>query len=110
MSKFLGIAYNKWHGIISALIMGVAVVLAGFVDEFSQLSLLVGILGGSLLAIALQGVNESIQALDKDVEKKYGSYKAFQDNSRDDWGWFIKGWIIGTISSVIVFVFFDKVF
>ena len=110
MIKFLGIAYNKWHGIISALIMIAAVVSAGFIADFSRLSLLVAILGGTLLAVALQGVNESVQALDKDVEKKYGSCKVFQENSRDDWGWFIRGWILGTILSVILFVLFDKVF
>ena len=72
---FLGISYDKWHGIISFILM-LSLSLNfpyftepnGFIGWFS-------IYGNTIIfIIMLQAVYESFQALDPNVEEKYGSW------------------------------------
>jgi len=105
---FLGIEYNKWHCIL-AVIGVVGLFVIGFIDVFMPLRnvweenglsgfVLGAIYGVSVLfVLALQGTNESVQALDDELVQKYGSYENFQKNSRDDWKWFVLGVGIGSV-------------
>ena len=103
---FLGIRYDHWHGILAALVFEV-IFFSGFFIILSGLSLVVGPgfalllinLSAIFMALLLQSLNESIQALDENIEKEYGSWKNFQINSRKDWKFFLMGIIAGQIIS-----------
>ncbi len=105
MSKWLGVAYNKWHGIFSALVMVIAIGCSGFYLEFDslQVQFLLALLIGLVASFALQAGNESKQALSKTIVQDYGSYENFQKNSRDDWRWWVIGVVAGTIIGGILF-------
>jgi len=107
MSKFLGIEYNMWHGVIPAIVMPVVMVLSVIKFGASQLTFLLAIAALTVFLLMLQGVNESFQSLSKTIFEDYGSYESFQDNSRDDWMWFLIGWNFGTILSGLFFALID---
>ncbi|MCB0282807.1 MAG: hypothetical protein H6627_03240 [Calditrichae bacterium] len=105
---FWGIPYNKWHFVLTV----VAVALSFFLLWFFLSDLLIPGFGKWTTALAiyflsfqiahhLQSWNEIKQALDPEVESKYGSFKGFQENSRDDFKWFWVGisvsWLIPLI-------------
>lgn len=110
---FLGIEYNKWHCIL-AVIGIVGLFLIGFLELFlpwypsleryGLSALVVALLyfGSVIFAVAVHASYESIQANDPEVVIIYGSWKTFQDNSRDDWRWFMRGVVI---SSAVIGVF-----
>jgi len=108
MSTFLGIKYNQWHGVIPFVCMFLALTVIPIFVGHSQSSFLLIMLSTSLVMWMLQGVNESWQAISKDLIKNYKSLKNFQTNSRDDWKWFIVGWIAGSFVGLIGFSLVDK--
>lgn len=105
---FLGISYNKWHGVIPLIIMFLSLTLIPLIVGHSQASFL-SIWAGALIVLwMLQGVNESWQFLSKDLIKTYKSLKNAQANSKDDWKWFIMGCAAGTFLGFIGFTLVDK--
>lgn len=105
---FLGISYNKWHGVIPAVVMLLALTLIPIWMGHSQATFLLVFFSASITLWMLQGVNESWQAISKDLIKNYKSLKNFQTNSKDDWKWFIMGWLAGSFLGFIGFTLVDK--
>ena len=108
---FLGIEYDKWHGILA---------FAGFVGFFVILFFLFGgflisTVGGgsamlSMIAIAfllvhhLQAWNEARQAIAGGVTNTYRTWSNFILDSREDWGYFWKGIRYGFVG-IVIFLF-----
>ena len=111
---FLGIPYNKWHGILA--FAGIVVLFILFLFFlFPSLAKIAGF-GGALLICFLfpllivdwlQSRNEAYQAIDPKCEEKYGSYDNFVVNSQDDWHWYYRGGLIGVgFNMIIAFIYF----
>jgi len=103
------IPYNKWHLILAVI----AVALTFFIFWYFLAEFLVPGIGkwpaalifyflSFQIAHHLQSWNEIAQALDPEVETKYGSYEAFQENSRDDFRWFWTGIAVSWIIPLII--------
>jgi hypothetical protein len=104
---FLGISYDKWHGILAVIAVLIFFLLIYFfIIPCFELSVFPGVLIAWLSAVAgthyLQSATEIYQALDRDIEKKYGSYQNFQENSRKDYKWFWLGISVSWIIPIIV--------
>lgn len=93
---FLGIRYNQWHGII-------AFALTILVFFIMQSWALAELLASLLICLFLQAMNESLQAIDRNLISKYGSLESFQDDSRADWRWMLGGWVIGAVIGSLFF-------
>jgi hypothetical protein len=106
----LGIPYNKWHLILAII----AVALSFFLLWYFLSNLLIPGLGTILTGIILyflsvqiahhlQCWNEINQALDPQVEEKYGgNYKLFQNDSRNDFSWFWRGILVSWIIPLVI--------
>lgn len=89
-----GITENESHGYIAAFIILFLSMYHYFVlDKTFCFSLLLGI----NIATLLQALNESIQAIDPDIQFKYKTWINFQNNSREDWSYFLKGSLIAIV-------------
>ena len=110
---FLGIPYSKWHLVLAI----VAVFLAFYLLWIAFADMLIPDLGYWITAIViylfsvqiahhLQCWNEVAQALDPDIEEKYGlGISPFQKNSKDDFRWFWYGIAMSWVFPlVIIFV------
>jgi len=103
--SFLGIDYDKWHGIIAfGLVLILMIIISLWLPFSKQESYLIAVIISSFFVFFLQALNESIQALDSDIEFKYGSWKNFQQNSRKDWAYTIKGWSLGLFFGTLIFI------
>jgi len=80
--------YDYWHGIIPL----VAIALLGFITAQMEY---VGL--AALALITLQAMNESFQSMRDDIPDTYGSYEAFQKNSKRDWVYFFIGLTLGFV-------------
>jgi len=104
---FLGISYDKWHGILALLVIGLIfaitlVLIHGIMSP--GMEFLTAWLIGFFVAHHLQSWNEARQAIDPMIQFKYGSYEAFQANSLNDWryfwyGVFLSMFVLGIIAS-----------
>lgn len=110
MSKFLGIAYNLWHGIFGALIQVVAIATSYWwlKTDSLQVQFIYAITWSTLINFSLQAGNEAFQFLDRNIVKNYGSLENAQANSKDDWKWWILGWFGGNLLGVAIFITIDK--
>ncbi len=98
-SKFLGISYDIWHGILAVLVTVLAFIGGWyFLLHFSVLDengrFFIALLLAMGISHHLQAYNESRQLLDPWVKQKYGSWQAFQANSYRDWRYFYAGWLL----------------
>jgi hypothetical protein len=111
MSTFLGIAYNKWHGIFGALIqiVGITTSFWWLKTDLLQVQMYAAITISTFINLLLQSMNEAFQFLDENIVKNYGSLENAQANSRDDWKWWLLGLIGGSFLGVIIFVVIDKI-
>ena len=109
---FWGIPYNKWHMILTIIAVGLTFFITWYFLSDIMIAgtgkwttALIIYLFSIQIAHHLQSWNEINQALDPEVETKYGSFKGFQENSRDDFRWFWTGiavsWIIPLIITLI---------
>ncbi len=108
-----GIPKNKWHLILSI----VAVAIAFFIFWYFLSGILIPSIGKTTVALLgfalsvqiahhLQCWNEIWQALDPDVEEKYGGgYKGFQKDSKDDFHWFWIGIAVSWIIPLVIVMF-----
>jgi len=102
---FLGIPYNKWHGIISFIVQVVMFVSLAFLfPEADQLmgpglAFLLFQIIAFLIAHHLQSWNEARQAIDPWLPEKYGDYERFQIDSRDDWRYFYLGSMVSLLAN-----------
>ncbi len=105
---FLGIEYNKWHGILAVIAVFLAFVffdlimggiLRTAVGPAAAFLLLMAL--GILSALFLHNWNEAHQAIDPKLLDKYGSLARFQSDSRDDWKWFWRGILISWLLPIV---------
>jgi len=110
--SFLGISYNKWHGVLSAFIMvtGIVTSIWWLKTESLQAHFLIAVSLSSVVDMLLQLWNEWIQLVSNKAPEKYRTWKNARANSRDDMKWWILGWIGGTFVGVIALTVIDKVF
>ncbi len=109
MSKFLNLAYNKWHGVISAFIMVFSLVVIPLLSNLStQAGFLLSVAIAATVVLVLQGMNESFQANSKTVIQDYGSWENFQKNSKDDWKWTVIGMFAGLFIGTLIFILIEK--
>lgn len=113
---FLGINYDKWHGIIAALSMVLIFAVlwlpsikgtweAGFcaILYWGAIPMSLMYQGFALLISHwLQCWNESWQARDPHLEAKYGTWQDFIANSRTDFRWFWRGAGLATIINLLI--------
>jgi len=105
-----GIPHNKWHFILSVIAVSLSFFIywyflsALLVPAFGKIVTgLIGFLFSVQIAHHLQCGNEVMQALDPDVEKKYGNgYEAFQKDSREDFRWFWFGIAVSWVIPLII--------
>jgi len=108
MGVTLGINDDKWHGIIPAVIMFLALLLLPIWFGHTQ-GVFLTIVGLGVFSLSwLQLVNENLQFISKDLIKNYKSLKNAQANSKKDWKWFIVGFFAGTFLGFIGFSIVDK--
>jgi hypothetical protein len=110
MSKFLGISYNKWHGVLGFLIQVIGISTSGWWlhADLLQVQFILAIAATTLFNSQLQLTNEWFQLTSKNLIKNYGSLKNAQANSKDDMKWWLLGILGGTFFSVIVLILIDK--
>ena len=103
MSKIFGIRFNHWHGILAFVVI---VLVSRASWEFMNPALieannaLVGFFCwviGLTVALALQGLNESLQMLSEKSINRHGGYEGFVADSKQDWRFFVLGALLGTI-------------
>ena len=105
---YLGISYDKWHGILANLTVGAVTIFSWYLLDIKNpsLNLIVSVLLGTIIAHHLQSWNESKQAIDPKLVKKYGSLENFQNNSKKDWKYFWYGTLSGWVIPIIIIIFF----
>lgn len=108
-NMFWGIPYNKWHFILTIVAVALSFFLLWYFLSDALIphwgkwtAALVIYLLSAQIAHHLQSWNEIKQALDPAVEDKYGSFKGFQENSRDDFRWFWRGLAVSWIIPLII--------
>lgn len=99
MKKFLGISYNKWHGILAFIaVCGVSVLAFSLFNSQWPEALGFTSVGawivGIIFADWLNVRNEFIQMHAKDTVSIYGSYHDFIWDSKQDTKWFWRGVLI----------------
>lgn len=96
------------HGIIAAFIVTVFFLLFFvFYDNLNnQLKYIASILLSTNFVVLLQGVNESFQAIDNKLIKKYGSLENFQKNSKRDWKYTLLGLFLSLLINSLIYSFF----
>jgi hypothetical protein len=110
--SFLGISYNKWHGVLGALVSLVGIVSSIWwlkVDSL-QAHFILAVAISTVINMLLQLWNEWLQLTSEKGPSNYGTWKNARKNSRDDMKWWILGWVGGTFAGVIVLTVIDKVF
>jgi len=112
MSTWLGIKFNKWHGIFGALIQVVGISTSGWwiSTELLQLQFILAIGVTTLFNSQLQLTNEWLQLTSKKAPDNYRTWKNARANSRDDMKWWILGWIGGNFLGIIILTLIDKLF
>jgi hypothetical protein len=110
MSSFLGIAYNKWHGVLGALVSFAGIISSiWWLDvESLQAHFLLAVAISTVINMLLQLWNEWFQLTSEDAPGAYQTWKNARANSRDDMKWWILGWVGGTFVGVIVLTLIDK--
>lgn len=110
--SFLGISYNKWHGIFGALIQvaGIVSSIWWLKAESLQVHFIYAIAWTTAINMLLQLWNEWFQLTSNKAPVKYNTWKNARANSRDDMKWWILGWIGGTFLGVIILTLIDKLF
>lgn len=110
--------YDKWHFILSFLVVYLTalavdpLLFSYFVKAFPlgvdmrPLFMATGLLIGVLLAAALQGWNESMQALNPKEVENHGGIERFRKNSRLDWKLFVIGAFSGAFVYGLTIAFF----
>ncbi len=110
-SKFLGIAYDYWHFILAVVVTALFFVVFYKILGQPGVGMPIGwrffisVLLGMVFSHHLQSYNEAIQAIDKTVELKYGSWYRFQENSRRDWRLFYKGLLLSPMVCGVIALF-----
>jgi len=101
-----------WHFVLTlfgSVIFGLAwawVIHSGTLCSFTPpLAAFASVVMTTLVLFALHGWNESQQAIDPDLVKKYGNWKAFVKDSRADWREFYIGLFLGIFVFLIVYLF-----
>ena len=108
----LGIPNNKWHFILSVIAVAITFFIYWYflsgilIPAFGETTTaLLGFVFSVQIAHHLQCWNEINQALDPEVEKKYGgSYQAFQKDSKDDFRWFWFGIAVSWVIPLLIIV------
>ncbi len=104
MSKYWGISYNRWHLILTLIGTAAFIPAAAFFLKASWG--LTAILACSVFSLPFwvffHAINEAAQAIDPEVENIYGSWQAFQEDSRDDWKNSFIGWLLGIPIGAII--------
>ena len=96
MSTFLGVNYDKWHGIGAFGGSIIAFLILYWLipwDSNPALQVLIPIVLSALTMFGFQLANESYQK--EHWEGNYRSYEAFEANSRRDWKFFWYGIFAG---------------
>lgn len=83
----MSINYDKSHGVIAFILYPVFLAVNLKLGIAGQIAVLHSV----VFVVTLQAMNEAFQAINKNVAKKYGSWKAFQKNSKRDWAYCILG-------------------
>lgn len=106
----LGISYDKWHAILALFVTVVVfiIVMSFFSESYPAATTLKAFILSALIVSYLQAMNEAIQAIDKNLIKKYKTWKNFQKNSRIDWKYTFIGWSIGTFVGFAYAIWFFK--
>lgn len=86
-----------WLAIIAVVVMFNVFAISLLPESSNNVLLFMALLvNAAIYALALQGTNEAIQFLG-DVENTYGSLRNAQNNSKEDWRWFIIGVFVGWV-------------
>jgi len=108
MGTTLGINDDKWHGIIPAVVMFLALTLLPIWMGHTQTTFILTVGVGFFFLSWLQLVNENLQFISKNLIKNYGSLKNAQKNSKNDWKWFFVGFFAGIFLGFLGFTLVDK--
>ena len=108
--SFLGISYNKWHGVLGAFVQ-ISIIVTSFwwlKAESLQVHFISAVVFATVINMLLQLWNEWLQLTSNSAPDNYTTWKNARANSRDDMKWWILGWIGGTFLGVIVLTVIDK--
>jgi len=93
--------YDEFHMYITIVLLNLISGCAIWTHIPESTFVQVTILFAYLIVWILHSTNENIQALDKNVIKKYGSWGKFQKNSKRDWKFFLLGCFLGGFLIVV---------
>ena len=107
---FWGISYNKWHGVLGALVSVVGIVssLWWLKTESLQAHFILAIAIATVINILLQLGNEWLQLTSDKAPENYRTWKNARANSRDDMKWWMLGWLGGTFLGIVILTLIDK--